>query len=366
MSNVNATKADKKPAEGNTGGKSGLRRLKPGEILFNDGEKANSLYIIQKGQLRLFKPKGKGFVEIAVLRSGEVIGEMAYFDDDGGGKRSCSASSMVSSEVIEISFTAFAKTMSGLNPWFKTIINTLAKRLRATNARVKELESNSASVNYGTGKHSGYEFFKTNEIIKILGTLFLIYKSHGEEKDNGLAIHRKTLDLYSHDIFGIVESKMDAMLFILEEMGLMSVQNDKDGLPKVMVLSNLEKIRALFIFYNTEKHLTDEKKLSITPKCQVFLEAVWNKMGGIKTGNDSQMVLVEIQDLLDHWKERAMGIGTEHLDDARLHGLVGEVIVGEGNALSLEVNFLKLQKQLPMIQFINKIQDSNREKSSVA
>jgi CRP/FNR family cyclic AMP-dependent transcriptional regulator len=154
---------------------SGLRQLKPGEILFNDGEKANSLFIIQKGQLRLFKPKGKGFIEIATLRAGEVIGEMAYFDDDGGGKRSCSASAMVGSEVIEISFSAFAKTMSGLNPWFKTIINTLANRLRQTNSRVKELESNSASVNYGTGKHSGYEFFKANDVIKILGTFYLVF-----------------------------------------------------------------------------------------------------------------------------------------------------------------------------------------------
>ena len=174
-------------------GKSGLRRLKPSEILFNDGEKANSLYIIQNGQLRLFKPKGKGFIEIAVLRVGEVIGEMAYFDDDGGGKRSCSAMAMVSSEVIEISFTAFSKTMAGLNPWFKTIINTLANRLRATNARVKELESNSTSVNYGTGKHSGYEFLKPNDVIKTLGTFFLVFKSHGEKHAEGIAVHRKSL-----------------------------------------------------------------------------------------------------------------------------------------------------------------------------
>ena len=44
--------------------------------------------------------------------------------------------------------------MSGLNPWFKTIINTLANRLRSTNARVKELESNSASINYGMSLNS--------------------------------------------------------------------------------------------------------------------------------------------------------------------------------------------------------------------
>lgn len=345
--------------------KSGLRQLKPGEILFNDGEKANSLYIIQKGQLRLFKPKGKGFIEIAVLRTGEVIGEMAYFDDQGGGKRSCSASAMTSSEVIEISFTAFAKTMQGLNPWFKTIINTLANRLRATNSRVKELESNAASVIYGAGKHKGYEFFKTSEIIKILGMLFLTYKSHGEENDKGLALHRKTLDLYSRDIFGIIESKMDEMLIILEDMKLVVIENDKDGLPKIVVLTDLDRIRSLFIFYNTEKHLTEDKKLKISKKCQIFLENIWKKIAN-QPNVDSVMTLVDVSDLLKFWESKKMHIGIDQLEDAREHGIVGEVIVGDGNALSVEVHFLKLKKLLPHIQFMNRVLASNQDKSTMA
>ena len=339
--------------------------MKPGEILFNDGEKANSLYIIQNGQLRLFKPKGKGFVEIAVLRAGEVIGEMAYFDDDGGGKRSCAASAMVSSEVIEISFTAFSKTMSGLNPWFKTIINTLANRLRSTNARVKELENNSASVNYGTGKHNGYEFFKTADIIKILGMLFLTYKSHGEKKDNGISLHKKTLNLYSHEIFGITEAKMDELIIVLEDLNLVETENDKDGLPKVLLIKDIDQLRSFFIFYNTEKHLSEDKKLKINQKCQVFLENLWKKVQS-SPNTDNAMTLVPIDDLLKFWKEKKMFIGIEHLDEAREHGIVGEAIVGDGNALSLEVNYLKLKKLLPNIQFMNRVLLSNKQKSGVA
>jgi CRP-like cAMP-binding protein len=353
------------PTKKAAGGKSGIRNLKPGEILFNDGEKANSLYIIQEGQLRLFKPKGKGFVEIAVLRTGEVIGEMAYFDDTGGGKRSCSASAMVSSNVIEISFSAFSKTMEGLNPWFKTIINTLAKRLRATNARVKELESNSASVNYGTGKHSGYEFFKANDIIKILGTFFLVYKSHGEASDLGLAIHRKTLDLYMHDIYGVMEAKLDEMILILSDLGLMEVGNDKDGLPKIIIIKNMDIVRSFFIFYNTEKHLTEEKKLKIHKKCQIFLEQIWERVGSTPN-TDAAMTLVPIQDMLDHWVETKAGITVEVLEDARNHSIVGEVIVGKTNELLVEVNYAKLKKLLPNIRFTNRVLQSNQEKSTVA
>lgn len=347
-------------AQAKAGSKSGLRTLKPGEILFNDGEKANSLFIIQKGQLRLFKPKGKGFIEIAVLRAGEVIGEMAYFDDDGGGKRSCSAAAMVSSDVIEISFTAFAKTMSGLNPWFKTIINTLANRLRATNSRVKELESNSASVNYATGKHSGYEFFKSNDIIKILGTLFLVYKAHGEERDGGVALHRKTLDLYSKEIYGVIESKLDEMAIVLEEMGLLKTENDKDGLPKVLVIKNLEAIRALFIFYNTEKYLTEDKKLKISPKCQSFLEKIWLKLKN-NPNAESALTLVQISDILQEFKDKSISMPVETLGEAREHGIVGEVIV-DNNILSLEVNYHKMAKLLPNIKFLNRIAEANRQK----
>tara|TARA_Y100000780_G_scaffold226709_1_gene241312 strand:+ start:135091 stop:136146 length:1056 start_codon:yes stop_codon:yes gene_type:complete len=344
------------------GAKSGLRKLKPGEVLFNDGEKANSLYIIQNGQLRLFKPKGKGFIEIAVLRAGEVIGEMAYFDSEGGGKRSCSASAMVSSEVIEISFTAFAKTMSGLNPWFKTIINTLANRLRSTNARVKELESNSTSVNYSTGKHTGYEFFKSSDIIKILGAFFLVFKSHGEEHSSGVALHRKTLDLYCKEIFGVIESKIDEMAIVLQDVGLLNFENDKDGHPKIWVMTSLDKLRALFIFYNTEKYLTDDKKLKISKKCQTFLERIWERVQS-QPNSESVLTEVAISDMLEAWKEKHINVNLDHLQDARNYGIVGEVMVQDGGKLSLEVNFHKLKKQLPNIQFMNRINDANEQKS---
>ncbi len=54
--------------------KSGIKTLHAGEILFNEGDLATSMYIIQKGQLRLFRPKGKGFIELRIAgwRSGSV------------------------------------------------------------------------------------------------------------------------------------------------------------------------------------------------------------------------------------------------------------------------------------------------------
>jgi ribosomal protein L21E len=70
--------------------------------------------------------------------------------------------------------------------------------------------------------------------------------------------------------------------------------------------------------------------------------------------------------LLEKWKDKGAGITIESLDDARVHGLVGEVIVNDDNSLSIEVNFTKMQKLLPNIQFMNRVLKSNQDKSSMA
>ncbi|MBY0516842.1 MAG: cyclic nucleotide-binding domain-containing protein [Bacteriovoracaceae bacterium] len=358
-----------------TQAKSGLRQLRPGEVLFNDGDVAESLYIIQKGQIRLYKPKGKGFIEIAVLRTGEVIGEMAFFDEDGSGKkRSASGAAMVPTEIIEISFLAFGKTMATLNPWFKTIINTLATRLRKANSRIKELESNSTS-NYGA-KVGEYEFIKPAEILKVLSTVFLVFKTHGEKHENGVSIHKKTLDLYSSDIYNLAEAKLEAILLTLKELGWLEMLEDADKLPHLYVMRNLELLKTLFIFYNTEKSLPDEKKLKVSNQCTTFLEKILQyapKFPPIDIPNqrprdefDTSHRYTQqfnIAPILEEFKTRNLTINADHLDDARSVQLIGERSV-EGKEIWVEIDMPKLKRMYPIIKFVNSVNRQNREKSN--
>lgn len=352
--------------------KSGLKNLKPGDVLFNDGEQADSLFIIQKGQVRLYKPKGKGFIELAVLRSGEVIGEMAYFDEEGGGKkRSCSASAITPVEVIEISFAAFGKTMQSLNPWFKTIIHTLVARLKKTNTRVKELENNQASISYG-GKAAGYEFLKPIEVMRILGTFFLVFKAHGDVKDHSLAINRKVLNLYTQDMYQIMEVKLETIMSLLITMGWMEVRDDEDQLPNLILLSNIEQLRQIFIFYNSERHLPEDKKLRVGDKCEMMIAKMIANVTktplldipNIKNTEDAPAKFTKFYDItkiLEDFKSQNILVHADHLSDGRNIGLFGEVMVQEGKSL-VEIDFPKVQKMYPVIRFMNAIKKSNQEK----
>ena len=74
--------------------------------------------------------------------------------------------------------------------------------------------------------------------------LFLTYKSHGENHSEGVALNRRTLDLYSHEIFGIIESKMDEMIIILEDIGLIKTLAESDRQPTLLVITNLDLLRS--------------------------------------------------------------------------------------------------------------------------
>ncbi|PIP94644.1 MAG: hypothetical protein COW00_09010 [Bdellovibrio sp. CG12_big_fil_rev_8_21_14_0_65_39_13] len=339
--------------------KSGIRSMPAGEVLFNQNDPASSLYIIQKGQVRLFIPKGKGFVELAILRSGEVIGEMAYFDEKSR-RRSCSAAAITSVEIIEISFVAFEKTMSGLNPWFKTIINTLAERLRKTNDRVKELESN--SVGYGAGgKVADYVFFHTADVIKIMSVLYLVLKTHGDFKDGIHQIHMNKLRFYLFDVFNVAEIKWEEMQRVLIEEKYMEIGNDDDGLPKIIKVADLDRYRSIVVFFNTQRTTEDSKKLRISLKCETFLKKIIDQL--TLKGETNPESEADISTIMAEFKAKKIDIIEENLKDAIDAGLCGDIIVGTGNKLTCHVQFDKLKKVYPSIKLLNAIQKVNESKA---
>lgn len=340
--------------------KSGMKTFAPGDVLFHQGDAADSLFIIQKGQIRLYLPKGRGFVELAILRAGEVIGEMAYFDDKAS-RRSCSAAALVSTEVIEISFKAFGKTMSALNPWFKTIIHTLADRLRKTNDQVRKLENN--SLVYGKdGRVSEYEFFHKSDILRLLSLLYMGVKTHGEDKETHYEIHMKRLKFYMLDVFGISEVKFEQFFLMMEEADFLKLVPDEDELPKLIRIDDIESIRSILVFMNMQKMLDDKKKITISPACEFILSKMMREVL-IKRPEEESLV-IDLTSILEECENEGKKLTEAHLEDAIENGICAEVLVGEGNRLTIEVFHKTLRKILPPTRLINAIQRVNEAKAN--
>lgn len=343
--------------------KSGLKVLQPGEVLFNENDQAESLYIIQKGQIRLFRPKGRGFVDLAVLRVGEVIGEMAYFDPSSR-KRSASASAIVQTEVIEISFQALDKTMTGLNPWFKTLINTLADRLRKSNEKVKNLESNSMGFG-GAGKTAEYKFFQSQDIIRILSLLFLVFRSHGAVGEDGKhVVTLARLKMYAFEIFNIQEAKYEEFIQLLKEEQLVLQDVDVEGMPALKV-KDPEIFRQFQVFFNAQRLMEDAKKLTISSKCERFLTKVLEQVIDLEPNDDAQ-VQCNLTEILEWFKERNISIGIDDFKEALAAKFCGDLVVGAGGKMYTMINIDYLKKMFPVVKFQNAINKVNESKARSA
>ncbi|MEO5969983.1 MAG: cyclic nucleotide-binding domain-containing protein [Bdellovibrionia bacterium] len=114
------------------------KSYKAGQILFNDGEASHSLFIIEKGGVSIRKKKGNASVEVGKVLKGEVIGELSFFDRQ---PRSATAVAITDVEVIEISFASMENIYASIPDYMKTIMGSLAARLRKANDTIRQLRN---------------------------------------------------------------------------------------------------------------------------------------------------------------------------------------------------------------------------------
>ena len=89
--------------------------------------------------------------------------------------------------------------------------------------------------------------------------------------------NRKTLNLYTQDMYQIMEVKLESILNLLVQLGWMEIKEDDDKLPNLLHLKNIEIVRQIFIYYNGERHLPDEKKMKVGEKCEMLIAKMLEK-----------------------------------------------------------------------------------------
>src|SRR4029079_5806958 len=113
------------------------RFFRPGQYLFREGEPSHCMYLVKKGTVAIRKMKGAAFVEIARIYSNEVLGELSFFDRL---PRSAAAIALTEVECLEITFEALDKIFEKVPPYFKTIIASMADRLRRADETIRKLQ----------------------------------------------------------------------------------------------------------------------------------------------------------------------------------------------------------------------------------
>ena len=127
------------------------KSFKAGDIVFSQGEKGSSMYVVQSGAVQIYLPSKEKDLPPVVLKdlhTGEYFGELAIFDDK---PRSASVRAGVDTVLLELTRDELAEHLGRSQKAAMTILAEMAERLRETNAMlsqraakdvVKEFEEN--------------------------------------------------------------------------------------------------------------------------------------------------------------------------------------------------------------------------------
>lgn len=113
-----------------------VKRLKRGVSLIEEGDTAESLFVLLAGRLNVFTRDGRGREVIYnELTPGEMFGEM-FID---GGPRSASVRAVTDVECVEVRGSQLREFISSYPEFSETLVVKLIERLRRATAQIRSL-----------------------------------------------------------------------------------------------------------------------------------------------------------------------------------------------------------------------------------
>jgi len=109
------------------------RTYRANEDLFREGERGDEFFVLQEGEVAVRKRIEENVVELARLKTGAMIGEMALLDNM---PRSATVTAVSLSRVTVINRLVFEAVLAKVPLWLRSIVKIVTSRLRDANTRV--------------------------------------------------------------------------------------------------------------------------------------------------------------------------------------------------------------------------------------
>lgn len=317
----------------------GIQELKKGEVLFREGDPSDAMYVIKKGQISITKAKGSGEIELAALNPGEMLGEMAFFDNK---PRSAGAKAKTDAAVIALPFSALHAQFKTFPEWLKAMVKTVNSHLRSANQRIKNLEQ---------AQKGDETLFPPHTITRLCAIIALIGHKNGEKQDEGLVIPYYTLRNYTIQVFQQPTHKMEKMMLALSSLGIMKVEELGEGQKKVTILDH--KLLSNFVdWYNEYLFKEESKRITVEEKELPALRAL--KFYGEKTEADEKgVVKVSLTDIQNNsMKDLHYLVDINSTDSLVEKGLVQDKQSEEGGVVTQKFNLSDVQRILPYWEIV--------------
>ena len=312
----------------------GAKKLEKGHYLFRENDPSDAMYVIKSGKLAVVKSKGTTEIVLAELGPGQMLGEMAFFDDK---PRSASAKAVVESEVIALPFKSLRAQFSQFPEWLKAMVRTVNSHLRNANSRIKNLEKASAEE---------AEAFPPHRITRLCGILTLVANKLGEKEGDHLVLSGHHLRNFTIQFFGEPTNKMNKLVEVLEPMGFVKIEELAEGRQRIHMLK-LNELFDFAMFYNDYLFKDESKRVTIEERELKVIRTLlfYGEKGAI---DDKGFVKISlVQAMNDSMKDLGYVMKPEETASLEEKKICDEKVMGEGVELFIRFNYNDLKRIYP-------------------
>jgi len=320
---------------------SGIRKVPGGEVLFKEGEASESMFVVKKGRLTVFKSKGNSEIELAVVGAGQMIGEMAFFDRK---PRSAGVKAITDAEVIELPFRNLQSQFDALPEWIKSMVKTINEHLREANKRIKNLEQvqNAAPGKAGMTPHQAN---------KCCGILMLVAHKFGTKEAEGIDVKPGILRKFTIQVFQEPTTRMGNVMNILQGLGILKQEDLGEGKQRVTVYQ-LELLTDFVEWFNELLYKEASKRVVVEEAELKGFRALVH-FGKRKTPDDkgkTKVSLTEIQN--ESMKELGYIITVNDVNGLIKKGVISDKVSEKDGSVAVNVDLPEMEKTYPFWQLL--------------
>jgi len=209
-----------------------------GECIFQEGESAQEMYLIESGRVCLVKRVDQKDIELARIGRGSLVGEASFLEQQ---PRKFTAIASEDTTLFIIDRFAFQEQISQCPEWLTKTILALFDQLREA-------------------KRRNETHLLSSEEAKIINMLLLNTK-YGTQTKNGLALNLKVIiNIISFEL-GIPVDRLRQFFIILRDHALLEFNRDRKGHSILLIpdLANLERFLAYQRFASEYQNEKDDK-----------------------------------------------------------------------------------------------------------
>ena len=175
------------------------RRFMRGEAIFHKDDPGESLFIVEKGSVRIFlvSPQGSDLT-LAVLAAGDFFGDMALLD---GRPRSASATALQQTETVVLDREDFTSVIASRPQSAMAVLAAVVERLREAN----EMAGDLAFLDVGG---------------RLAKKLLELAEAHGVERADGILLELPLTQEELANMVGVTRESVNRHLAMFRRLGM--------------------------------------------------------------------------------------------------------------------------------------------------